>query len=161
MDKIENNLPRAVNMVYSRPDGKVLAIQRKFAPLGIGLIGGKLEKNESEIEALIREVKEESGLYVIASQKVFEGLSATKKYIVSTYQVLLSGTIKSSNEGEIIWTTVQDLVDGPFGEYNCQLFLNLGCEFDCPKCKRRLSQFKMKTFPVKEADPCFVCLNQG
>lgn len=123
-----NNLPRASNLIYFRPDGKILAIKRNNKPIGFGLIGGKSNKDESDTDCLCREVKEECGLNIIASYKVFEDISQTGKFWVSTYIAFLDGEIKSSDEGEIVWVSMQDLIDGPFGEYNLKLFRAMGCE---------------------------------
>ena len=123
----EKELPHGSNALILRPDGRILAIKRNHSPIGYGLIGGKVEPGETDEEGLIREVREESGLTVVAYQKVFERISVSQKFWVSTYQCLINGEIKSSSEGEIVWATMQDLINGPFGVYNKELFLKLGC----------------------------------
>lgn len=49
----------AVDVVVLYPDGKIVAIQRKFPPLGLALPGGFVDEGESCEHAAIREIKEE------------------------------------------------------------------------------------------------------
>lgn len=53
-------------------DGKFLMIDRKIFPMGFACIAGHIEDSETPEEALIREVREESGLEIIESKKIFE-----------------------------------------------------------------------------------------
>ncbi|MFC1613372.1 NUDIX hydrolase, partial [Patescibacteria group bacterium] len=53
-------------------DGKYLLIDRVNPPYGFSGIAGHIDENENETEALIREVKEESGLKVIKHSLLFE-----------------------------------------------------------------------------------------
>ena len=124
-----SNLPRAVFMLYTRPDGRIPAIKRNNPPFGIGLIGGKVESKleESDLEAIYREAKEEAGITILAAKKVFEMASTNNKFWVSTFEVLFEGEFVSSDEGEIIWATPEELMNGAFPEYNRKLFEKMGC----------------------------------
>ena len=53
-------------------DGKDLLIDRADPPYGFAGIAGHIDEGESEIEALIREVREESGLKVVNYKLLFE-----------------------------------------------------------------------------------------
>lgn len=80
---------------------------------GITFPGGHIEQNESFVEAVIREVKEETGLD-IESPKI----CGTKqwiqedgsRYIVLFYKTnVFSGTLKASDEGEVFWVKMDEL----------------------------------------------------
>lgn len=53
-----------VKALILNPEGKILLLERHHASKGLywDLPGGRLQKEESQIEALFREVKEETGL---------------------------------------------------------------------------------------------------
>jgi ADP-ribose pyrophosphatase YjhB (NUDIX family) len=127
------NLRRAVFMVYTRPDGRIPAIKRNNPPFGIGLVGGRVEINETDLEALCRDAKEEAGITILATKKVFEMASTNNKFwggnafSVASFEVLFEGEFVSSSEGEIIWATPQELMNGAFPEYNTKLFQAMGC----------------------------------
>jgi ADP-ribose pyrophosphatase YjhB (NUDIX family) len=129
---------RAVCVLIFRPDGKILAINRKNKPYGFGLVGGKVDSNESDSNAIVREAKEEAGINIIATYKVYERYSdvvresdgVVEHWTISTFYAFWDGEIKSSDEGEACWVSMYDLIAGPFGEYNSALFKHLGCEID-------------------------------
>lgn len=80
---------------------------------GITFPGGHIEKNESFIEAVIREVKEETGLdiegpEICGTQQFFtdDGI----RYIVLFYKTnKFSGELKSSDEGRVFWINKNEL----------------------------------------------------
>jgi ADP-ribose pyrophosphatase YjhB (NUDIX family) len=53
----------SVGAVIKR-DGKYLLIDRKKPPLGFAGVAGHIDEGEDEIQALFREVEEESGLKI-------------------------------------------------------------------------------------------------
>jgi 8-oxo-dGTP pyrophosphatase MutT (NUDIX family) len=53
-------------------DGKFLLIDRANPPFGFAGLAGHVDEGESEIEALAREVKEESGLEIKNNKLLFE-----------------------------------------------------------------------------------------
>lgn len=127
MTMVENKMKQAVLLLACRPDGKVLAIFRNNKPVGWALVGGKVDGSETLVQALEREVREESGLNLMAVHEIFMRV-AGDDFEVHTFQGLVSGEIKSSNEGKVAWVSMYELIDGPFGEYNRALFEAMGCE---------------------------------
>jgi len=54
-------------------DGKYLLIDRAKPPFGFAGLAGHIDEGETEAEALIREVEEESGLKIKSHKLLFEG----------------------------------------------------------------------------------------
>ncbi len=95
-------------------DGNKVLVQDRRDPAwpGITFPGGHVEKGESFTDAVIREVWEETGL-TIASPRlvgVKDWFSADKRYVVLLYRAdRFSGTLHSSEEGEVWWETLSEL----------------------------------------------------
>ncbi len=100
-------------MVYD-DEGNVLVqdrVDKKWG--GITFPGGHIEKGESFVNSVIREVKEETGLDIkrpkICGIKQFF-LKKDVRYIVLFYRTNeFSGTLKSSEEGEVFWIKGSEL----------------------------------------------------
>ncbi|MGN0534406.1 MAG: 8-oxo-dGTP diphosphatase [Eubacterium sp.] len=80
---------------------------------GVTFPGGHIERNESFVQSVIREVKEETGLDIknpkLCGIKQFE-LEQGIRFIVLFYKTNeFSGTIKSSDEGKVFWIKSSDL----------------------------------------------------
>ncbi len=112
MSRCENVILTNMCMVYDK--NKVL-VQDRFGPNwgGITFPGGHIEKGESFTDAVIREVKEETGLTIkkpkmcgIKSWYTKEG----DRYIVLFYKTdKFKGELKSSDEGEVFWVNSDKL----------------------------------------------------
>lgn len=108
--------------------GNVLVQDKRNHPdwHGWNFPGGHVEKGEYVTPSVIREMKEETGLTVenprLCGIKEFRKLKDGKRYIVFLYiATLFSGELKSSEEGDIFWYPLSELlasdklIDG-FGE---------------------------------------------
>ena len=78
--------------------------------------GGHVEKGEYITPSVIREIFEETGLTVekprLCGIKEFHKLKDGKRYIVFLYTAdKFSGELKSSEEGEIFWYPLSELIE--------------------------------------------------
>lgn len=105
-----------------RSDGRVL-VQNRLDPSWGGLTfpGGHVEPDESLVDSVIREMREETGLTVRNPRLI--GSKSWMKDDGSRYLVLLyvaseyEGELRSSEEGDVRWMTIDEmragnLVDG-------------------------------------------------
>ena len=99
-------------MIY---DGTRVLVQDRVDPQwpGITFPGAHVEKGESFTDAVIREVLEETGLRISAPQlcgiKDWTDDDGTG-YMVLCYKTnQFSGTVASSNEGEVYWVELDEL----------------------------------------------------
>ncbi|MBR2413194.1 MAG: 8-oxo-dGTP diphosphatase [Clostridia bacterium] len=98
-------------MVY---DGSKVLVQDRLNENWKGLTfpGGHVEKQESFTDAVIREVKEETGLTIFSPRlcgiKQWPA-SDTERYIVLFYKTdRFAGNLQSSAEGEVFWMELED-----------------------------------------------------
>lgn len=100
-------------MIYDE-QGNVL-VEEKILKDRKGLIfpGGHVESNESVVDSVIREIKEETGLAI--SDVEFCGikdwiLENGARYIVFLYKTNnFAGTITPSSEGKVFWMSLEEL----------------------------------------------------
>jgi 8-oxo-dGTP diphosphatase len=98
--------------------GKLLVQDRKDPSWpGICFPGGHVEPGESFVEAVIREVWEETGLRIenprLCGTKQFQ-THRGERYVVFFYRAdRFSGTLRSSEEGEVFWVSRADLTHYP------------------------------------------------
>lgn len=115
MERTEKCTLTNMCMIYD-DKGNVLVQNRLDSKWGgITFPGGHIEKNESFVESVIREVKEETGLDI-----KFPRICGTKqwlqedgsRYIVLFYKTnVFSGTLKSSAEGDVFWVKMDEVKD--------------------------------------------------
>lgn len=100
-------------MVYDQ-DGNILVQDRKKKDWpGLCFPGGHVEPGESFVESVIREVYEETGLAIknpkLCGTKQFQTREGAR-YVLLFYKTdRFSGTLRSSDEGEVFWIPRQDL----------------------------------------------------
>lgn len=94
-------------MVY---DGDQILVQDRMDPEwpGITFPGGHVEPNESFVESVVREVKEETGLDIsgvrLCGVKQWTHQNGLYRYIVFLFKTnRYSGELKSSDEGKVFW----------------------------------------------------------
>lgn len=111
MNRIEKVELTNMCMVF---DGDRVLVQDKIDSnwSGIAFPGGHVEKGESFTEAVIREVFEETGLKIKSPQLcgIEDWYENGRRYVVLFYKTdEYSGTLCSSDEGEIFWTDFDKL----------------------------------------------------
>lgn len=94
--------------------GNILVMDRKALDWpGICFPGGHVEKGESFVGSVIREVKEETGLNieapVLCGIKQFQTESGARYVVLFFKTNRYSGTLCSSDEGEVFWINKRNL----------------------------------------------------
>lgn len=119
--------PRAVCLYVENEAGKILAVSRKNDRTRFGLPGGKVDPGETDTQAVVREVREETGLTLIDPSPVFEKLCwGSTCYLSVTFTGTVIGEIHTGEPVDVRWAEPSVLLDGPFGDYNRRLFRKLG-----------------------------------
>ena len=101
-------------------NGKILIGLRSKKDQGGGLWefpGGKIELEESDVNAIIRELKEELGINAIVEQKVMQYVHKYKNtlYDISFFEInSFNGEVKMNVHDEIKWVDLSNLKDYVF-----------------------------------------------
>lgn len=112
----------AVSIIIFK-DNKILAVSRRGTDDQWGLPGGKVDPGETHIDAIIREVKEETHLSINKRKctKIFEGEDGDFYVQTYMYNDELNETPKMGDAGAVGWVSWNDLLEGPFSKYNAKL----------------------------------------
>ena len=107
-----------VNMCMITHENKVLVIDRQKPDWpGVTFPGGHVEKAEAFVDAVIREVYEETGLTiqnpVLCGTKQFQENEDTRSVVFFYKANRFSGELNSSNEGAVFWVDRKDLTSYP------------------------------------------------
>jgi 8-oxo-dGTP pyrophosphatase MutT (NUDIX family) len=99
-----------------------LGVTRKDDPNDWGLPGGKVEPGETQIEAAVRELREETGLVCWTAElhEVFVGRDPTSREVVTAFKLdsAISWFDQPANEGRVGLVTEGQLLSGTYGAYN-------------------------------------------
>ena len=122
MKKAEKVVITNICMVYKDDEILVQERTKKDWP-GLTFPGGHVEKGENFHDAVIREVKEETGLTllkpVLCGIEEYKVTNNEDRYVMLYYKCnKFKGKIKSSNEGKVFWIKRKDL-----GKYKLSLDL--------------------------------------
>jgi 8-oxo-dGTP pyrophosphatase MutT (NUDIX family) len=124
-------MKKGVSIIIENELGEVLCVSRKPDHTQWGLPGGKVEENESLVEAVMRELQEETG-YELPMWKWL--LNDTHNLVYAVYQygymnytyyinpVYADKIIIKPEEGYLVeWRSWDDLINNsPFSDYNKQ-----------------------------------------
>ena len=112
---MENAVFTTLCMVYD--DNDRILVQRRRGTLwdGLAFPGGHVERGESFVKSVTREVYEETGYRiknpVLCGVKQFQ-TECGARYIVLLYKTgEFSGRLRSSDEGEVFWIARESLAD--------------------------------------------------
>ena len=122
-------MKQAVTAVLFHPTTPrlILGVSRKDNSNDFGLPGGKVDLGETWEEALVREVREETGVVVKKFELLFEDVERYKEELYCTRAYLIkevnSYDIRSSEKGVVSWVSWNKLTDNTSScrEYNSQL----------------------------------------
>lgn len=120
------HLPVGVCCVIRNEQGQLLLVSRKDDQTSFGLPGGKVDPGETPEEAVIREVKEETGLDIELGPRIYQRMCPKHApepegqdfYAFAFVALSYSGEICSDEAGLVKWGSWSDQGNGRFAEYN-------------------------------------------
>lgn len=113
------------SLCYLEKEGNYLMLHRTKKQKDINKgkwlgVGGKLEKDETPEECIIREVKEETGLqleeYELRGFVTYVSNQCQTEYMYVFYSNKFSGQLQECNEGELAWIKKEDVLSLPTWE---------------------------------------------
>ena len=137
VDEAETPLKVAVGAFIIRADGKMLVTSRKTDHTDLGLPGGKVDPGETEGQALVRELREETSLVAKKYQRLFAGRDSGDFWFVTYLVFDLGGPVEETwsldsfvnREGAVVrWVEPLQLIQPncSFRDYNRALLQYLG-----------------------------------
>lgn len=113
MSKTERAVFTNMCMIYDN-NGNVLVQDRRDPNWsGITFPGGHIERDESFVESVIREVREETGLIIknpeLCGLKQFRDRNDARYVVILFKTNIFHGKLKSSDEGEVFWVKRSEL----------------------------------------------------
>jgi|SRR5690606_20950744 len=120
--------PRQAVCVCALKGDKILGVARRGTTNEWGLPGGKVDPGETPLEALVREVWEEAHIQLDKTklEPVFERVDYPFKVTTFFYHGNIDQVPEQGDAGPAKWVTWNDVLNGPFGEYNQKLKMKLG-----------------------------------
>ena len=112
-------------------DGNILMVSRKTDHNDFGLPGGKIDPGETKEEAIVREVREETGLELCNLIYLFTmpcaHLNETKPCALFIADYF--GTINHNEPHVVKWDKPEVVLNGTFKDFNREVFdrLNIIC----------------------------------
>jgi len=110
-------MKETVQVVLINKDKQILGVSRKTDHKDFGLPGGKIDpEDKSPEEAIVREVKEETGLDIYNIRLVF---AMHKMGLMGyTYLADYSGEINTEEPHVVKWVEYKEVLNGSFGRWN-------------------------------------------
>lgn len=115
------------------PTHLYLSVSRKLEPHRKGLPGGKVEVGETPLEAMVRELKEETGLISKSSYVMLDDDDDDGFRCLTFHVIRFEGEIQTNEKGLVEWlphTQFTDPKTSPFYLYNRKVFALLGLYTD-------------------------------
>jgi len=123
-----DSLPHAACVLIRRNDGKILSVSQFDDPLMRGMPRGCVDPGELPIDAVARELYEETGICASNFVPIFSSVD-TQGFITTTFTCDVSDIVHTDKMGYISWVEPKILIDitmSPFADYNRKLFFRLG-----------------------------------
>jgi 8-oxo-dGTP pyrophosphatase MutT (NUDIX family) len=105
----------------------ILGVSRKNDPNAFGLPGGKVEEGEDELQAAVRELQEETGIELYKMRHWYPEIFRREggvTFRATTGNIRLVHPVTEA--GRVAWVTPEQLMAGPFGDYNRRLLQAIG-----------------------------------
>jgi ADP-ribose pyrophosphatase YjhB (NUDIX family) len=131
MGEAMTNVFAVVAVVFK--DGKILTCSRRGSPADLGLPGGKVDPEETPVEAVMRELREETGIReILSAEHIFTrmGHPTEPHRLCAAFKVLASDVenVCTQEPGVIVrWADPEELCSAQrtFSEYNRRLLAHL------------------------------------